>query len=76
MTHLELSDPIAQTQQPRALEQCIRQALASRQMSSRLEAEIQSLVLSKSLSRIEKMLLDILNDAVKEGCVNRVSSSS
>lgn len=73
MNKLDLLAPVTQTFQSNRLEHYIRQALASRQLTYRLETEIQSLVFNNTPSRIESMLLDILNDAVKEGYVKRTA---
>lgn len=73
MSNLKLTDPISETLYPSSLEKCIRVALASRQLPVNLEQQIKSLELKHPPSRTEKMLLDILNDAVAEGCVVRTS---
>lgn len=54
------------------LEGCIRTALSAGQLSPGAQRFIEQLVAQGKLSQRDANLLSILNDAIKDGCVQRV----
>jgi hypothetical protein len=57
------------------LENCIRIALEAGELSSSLEAQIQSLT-TGTLSETQRKLLQLLEDAIRDGCIHLTSRVS
>ena len=55
------------------LEACVRTALEMGELSPGLEAQIKHWTTRKRLSDHDRQLLRILQDALKDGCICRVS---
>lgn len=56
------------------LEACVRTALELGELSPGLEAQIKHWAVRKPLSERDLKLLDLLQDALEDGCICRVSA--
>lgn len=56
------------------LEACVRMALEIGELSPGLEAQIKDWTTRKRLSDHDRQLLEILQDALEDGCICRVSA--
>ncbi|MBE9177336.1 hypothetical protein IQ268_01950 [Oculatella sp. LEGE 06141] len=58
--------------EPHYLEYCVRSALAVGELSPAVESHIKRIVVDGNLTPRDRTLLDILRDAIQDGCVRRI----